>query len=138
MFIKIKGSFNQTIEHSLLTNFLVNINSIDTVQILSHPVPNQHDTIIRTNVGIIYTSDEVVKLIYERMSKPFNELIPEKSYRDPVLPQDMDGFAEFSDDGLLWVEGWLLGCISGKDFKWNGRFVHGTAFYKYCRIEVKT
>ena len=68
---------------------------------------------------------------------PQPEFIIEKipQYRDPALPADWNKPAQFSDDGITWVEGRLAAYAShyadDKD-RWCG--VGGSHWYKFCQV----
>ena len=94
-----------------------------------------------TEDSILYTDDDVPALIEKRMATPFSEpfLAVEKQYREPVLPQDLDCLAEFSDNNKDWEEGYLSAFSRNADdqMEWGGRSLNKQfRYYKRCRIPV--
>lgn len=140
MFIKIKGYTRDEKDPNIQMEYLVNIHLIRTV--IKRPL-NLHTNkyAVYTDVNTVYTDDDVPALIEKRMATPFSEpfLAVEKQYRDPVLPQDLDCLAEFSDNNKDWEEGYLSAFSRNADdqMEWGGRSLNKQfRYYKRCRIPV--
>jgi len=140
MFIKIKGYTRDEKDPNIQMEYLVNINHIRTV---IHKPLNLHTNkyAVYTDVNTVYTDDNVPALIEKRMATPFSEpfLAVEKQYRDPVLPQDLDCLAEFSDNNKDWEEGYLSAFSRNADDQmgWGSRSLNKQfRYYKRCRIPV--
>lgn len=140
MFIKIKGYTRDEKDPNIQMEYLVNIHLIRTV--IKRPL-NLHTNkyAVYTDVNTVYTDDDVPALIEKRMATPFSEpfLAVEKQYREPVLPQDLDCLAEFSDNNKDWEEGYLSAFSRNADdqMEWGGRSLNKQfRYYKRCRIPV--
>ena len=140
MFIKIKGYTRDEKDPNIQMEYLVNIHLIRTV--IKRPL-NLHTNkyAVYTVGNTVYTDDDVPALIEKRMATPFSEpfLAVEKQYRDPVLPQDLDCLAEFSDNNKDWEEGYLSAFSRNADdqMEWGGRSLNKQfRYYKRCRIPV--
>lgn len=140
MFIKIKGYTRDEKDPNIQMEYLVNITHIRTV---IHKPLNLHTNkyAVYTDVNTVYTDDNVPALIEKRMATPFSEpfLAVEKQYREPVLPQDLDCLAEFSDNNKDWEEGYLSAFSRNADdqMEWGGRSLNKQfRYYKRCRIPV--
>jgi len=140
MFIKIKGYTRDEKDPNIQMEYLVNIHLIRTV--IKRPL-NLHTNkyAVYTVGNTVYTDDDVPALIEKRMATPFSEpfLEKEKQYRDPVLPQDLDCLAEFSDNNKDWEEGYLSAFSRNADdqMEWGGRSLNKQfRYYKRCRIPV--
>ena len=140
MFIKIKGYARDEKDPNIQMEYLVNIHLIRTV--IKRPL-NLHTNkyAVYTVVNTVYTDDDVPALIEKRMATPFSEpfLAVEKQYREPVLPQDLDCLAEFSDNNKDWEEGYLSAFSRNADdqMEWGGRSLNKQfRYYKRCRIPV--
>ena len=140
MFIKIKGYTRDEKDPNIQMEYLVNIHHIRTV---IHKPLNLHTNkyAVYTDVNTVYTDDDVPALIEKRMATPFSEpfLAVEKQYREPVLPQDLDCLAEFSDNNKDWEEGYLSAFSRNADdqMEWGGRSLNKQfRYYKRCRIPV--
>ena len=140
MFIKIKGYTRDEKDPNIQMEYLVNIHHIRTV--IKRPL-NLHTNkyAVYTVGNTVYTDDDVPALIEKRMATPFSEpfLAVEKQYREPVLPQDLDCLAEFSDNNKDWEEGYLSAFSRNADdqMEWGGRSLNKQfRYYKRCRIPV--
>lgn len=140
MFIKIKGYTRDEKDPNIQMEYLVNIHLIRTV--IKRPL-NLHTNkyAVYTVGNTVYTDDDVPALIEKRMATPFSEpfLAVEKQYREPVLPQDLDCLAEFSDNNKDWEEGYLSAFSRNADdqMEWGGRSLNKQfRYYKRCRIPV--
>jgi hypothetical protein len=140
MFIKIKGYARDEKDPNIQMEYLVNIHLIRTV--IKRPL-NLHTNkyAVYTVGNTVYTDDDVPALIEKRMATPFSEpfLAVEKQYREPVLPQDLDCLAEFSDNNKDWEEGYLSAFSRNGDdqMEWGGRSLNKQfRYYKRCRIPV--
>lgn len=140
MFIKIKGYARDEKDPNIQMEYLVNIHLIRTV--IKRPL-NLHTNkyAVYTVGNTVYTDDDVPALIEKRMATPFSEpfLAVEKQYREPVLPQDLDCLAEFSDNNKDWEEGYLSAFSRNADdqMEWGGRSLNKQfRYYKRCRIPV--
>jgi len=140
MFIKIKGYPNDN-KNLCQIDYLINIHQIQVV--LKQTEPNEFKYMIRLCTSTVFTDEDVTALIEKRMATPFSEpfLAVEKQYRDPILPQDLDCLAEFSDNNKDWEEGYLSAFSRNDDDQmgWGGRSLNKQfRYFKYCRIEVRT
>lgn len=140
MFIKIKGYTRDEKDPNIQMEYLVNIHHIRTV--IKRPL-NLHTNkyVVYNDINNVYTDDDVPALIEKRMATPFSEpfLAVEKQYREPVLPQDLDCLAEFSDNNKDWEEGYLSAFSRNADdqMEWGGRSLNKQfRYYKRCRIPV--
>ena len=140
MFIKIKGYARDEKDPNIQMEYLVNIHLIRTV--IKRPL-NLHTNkyAVYTVGNTVYTDDDVPALIEKRMATPFSEpfLEVEKQYREPILPQDLDCLAEFSDNNKDWEEGYLSAFSRNADdqMEWGGRSLNKQfRYYKRCRIPV--
>ncbi len=142
MFIKIKGEHGYSKSPNQLTTMFVNIHNI--VYFKHFPNQGKEDyktAIYLTDDSTLYTDDDVAALIEKRMvipfSEPFLEKEKEKEYREPILPQDINCLAEFSDNEIDWEEGQLTG-YSQYDTRinWSGKIHLGIRHAKYARIPV--
>jgi len=140
MFIKIKGYTRDEKDPNIQMEYLVNIHLIRTV--IKRPL-NLHTNkyAVYTVGNTVYTDDDVPALIEKRIATPFSEpfLAVEKQYREPVLPQDLDCLAEFSDNNKDWEEGYLSAFSRNADdqMEWGGRSLNKQfRYYKRCRIPV--
>lgn len=140
MFIKIKGFIRDEKNPNIQMEYLVNIHHIRAV-ICRSSDSQTNKYVIYNDINNIYTDDDVPALIEKRMATPFSEpfLEKEKQYRDPVLPQDLDCLAEFSDNNKDWEEGYLSAFSRNADdqMEWGGRSLNKQfRYYKRCRIPV--
>lgn len=139
MFIKVRGSLSFSKAPNQSSTFLVNIHQIIHIRLYENQGKEDYKIAINTVDDVLYTDDDVADLIQKRMATPYNEpfLEKEKEYREPILPQDINCLAEFSDDHITWCEGSLVAYSeSFETNRWGGRFVGGTAYYKHARIPV--